>query len=164
MRRLRMSQASDRRAFPRRPFELAVFAYENGARFHAIPTDISLGGAYLSTNQVERIAIGDLLSVVFGEDSGCIEPVYLFGEVVRRTTAGTERGIGLRWTKAVSCADAASLAQFVERVFGVKATAAEARVTAGYGKFRSVFSFAPVHKHATGRLAAQGSRSFKFTA
>jgi len=138
-----MGERSERRIFPRRPFTAAIFTYENGARFAAQPVDLSLGGAYLATEAVERISVGDLVSVVFGPEAKVQPPVYLFARVVRRQR-GANKGVGVLWVKAVSEGPSAHLAAFLERLFGIKASAAERQIEPGGRRFRSLFSFEPI--------------------
>lgn len=138
-----MRDRSERRIFPRRPFAAAIFTYENGARFAATPVDLSLGGAFLATEAVERINLGDLVSVVFGPEAKVQPPVFLFARVVRRQR-GSGKGVGIEWIKAVSTGAAEHLAAFLERTFGIKAAAAERQIEAGEGRFRCLFSFQPI--------------------
>ena len=142
-----MPARSDRRAFPRRPFDAAVFTYENGARFVAHPIDLSLGGAFLATEAVDRIAMGDLVSVVFGPETGTQPAVHLFARVMRRQR-GSGKGVGVAWEKAVTTGTPEHLAAFLERTFGVRAASAERKVATGEGRFRSMFSFEPIQQAA----------------
>jgi hypothetical protein len=142
-----MTTRADRRVFPRRPFDAAVFTYESGARFVAHPVDLSLGGAFLATEAVERIAEGDLVSVVFGPETGTDPAVYLFARVARRQR-GASKGVGVQWLKAVTTGKAPHLAAFLERLFGLRASSTEPQVASGEGRFRAQFSFEPIQDAA----------------
>jgi len=142
-----MASSSERRVFPRRPFDAAVFTYESGARFVAHPVDLSLGGAFLATEAVDRIAVGDLVSVVFGPEAHTEPPVFLFAKVVRRQR-GSSKGVGVQWVKAVTTGTPEHLAAFVARLFGVRAESAQGQVGAGEGRFRALFSFDPLQQAA----------------
>ena len=134
----------ERRAFPRRPFEQPVQAYENGARFPCKPVDLSLGGAFLRTRDLERFRTGELVSVVFAREAGWAEPVYLFARIVRRQE--NPLGIGLAWERAVTSGDTAYLADFLHATLGLKTDVAARHAQAVTGRFHSVFSFDLVHR------------------
>lgn len=152
-----MSEQADRRAFPRRPFERAVYTYESGARFEAVPCDISLGGASFRTAAAARLREGDLLSVVLGEATEGGPGVFLIAQVVRRIR-GPHPGVGVRWERAVTTGDAAYLAEFLHGIFGVRAQAIKARVEPTRGRFRSLFSFEGLREATAPRrqLSSQG--------
>ncbi len=141
-----MASPQERRAFPRSPFDLPAQAYENGARFACKPVDLSLGGAFLRTRDLASFQPGALVSVVFSQDSGWEQPVYLFARIVRCQPAPT--GLGLAWERAVSTGDAAYLASFLHRVLGLKTSVAESHARSAAGRFRSVFSFDLVQRSA----------------
>jgi hypothetical protein len=142
-----MGSQAERRIFPRRAFSAAVFAYENGARFVAHPVDLSVGGAFLATEAVERISEGDLVSVVFGPETKTDPAVFLFARVVRRQR-GAGKGVGVEWTRAMTTGRPEHLAAFIERTFGVRSAAAQRQVEPGEGRFRCLFSFVPIQETA----------------
>lgn len=131
---------SDKRRFLRRPFDDALFCYHDGTRLNAVPSDISLGGMFLDTDQYDSVSKGDLLGVVFDRHSGFPDAVYLFGRVMRTQTR-PPMGIGVRWEKAVTTGPPKQLASFLEQLFDVKAEIFVKKVTEGTGRMRSMFRF-----------------------
>lgn len=153
-----MGPDSERRAFPRRPFDKAAQAYEDGTRVTCKPMDLSLGGAFLRVRDAERFSPGSTISVVFGQEAGWPSAIYLFGSVVR--LQGDPSGIGLAWERAVTTGDTAYLASFLNKVLGLKAQVATAHAQVAAGRFRSVFSFELVHRageHHRHKLAEQAA-------
>jgi hypothetical protein len=133
-----------RRAFPREPFQDAVYTYENGRRFDANPRDIGLGGAFLYSTSSERIAKGEVVGIAFDEEAGFAPPVFLFGRVIRKQGA-PKPGIGLKWIRAVTSGDPDYLAHFLDARFGIHREVALEKIVTSEGRNRTVFPFEPLH-------------------
>lgn len=133
-----------RRAFPREPFQDAVYTYENGRRFDANPRDIGLGGAFLYSSSSERIAEGEVVGIAFDEEAGFTPPVFLFGRVIRKQGA-PKPGIGLKWIRAVTSGDPDYLTQFLDTRFGIHREVALEKIVTSEGRNRTVFPFEPLH-------------------
>lgn len=155
-----MVDPSERRAFPRRAFEKTAQAYESGARLACRPIDVSLGGAFLRVRDAERFKLGDMISVVFGPESGWASAIYVFGRVVR--LQGEPSGVALAWERAVTTGEKAYLASFLNKVLGLKSQVAESHAQGATGRFRSVFSFDVVQRageHHRRKLASQAAEA-----
>ena len=150
-----MTQDKNRRIFPRKPFAVAIYAYENGVRFTCEPVDCSVGGAFLTVSDLAPFQLGKVISVAFGQEAGCALPVYLFG-IIARAQDFPQRGIALRWTKAVTKDKPEALARFMAELFDLQPDVVRKRMSEGRGGFRSLFSFEPIQR-ALDRITSEGA-------
>jgi hypothetical protein len=79
----------------------------DGGKFEARTVNVSTSGAFLRTH--EQPAVGGQLDVVV---QGFSRPTHLQARVVR-TQTGSLPGIGIAWTRAVTCHGPAALVSFL---------------------------------------------------
>lgn len=108
----------DRRRFPRKPLAENVFGYLEGNRIDIRTQNVSAGGMFVETNNVDGMPDGARLGVVFDDDTALTHRIFLFGLVVRRQT-GTVEGVGVKWEKAVTSATPEVLARFLADKLGL---------------------------------------------
>ncbi len=151
---------AERRLFPRRDFRVGVYAYVDGRRYDGRSTNISAGGMFLATD--EEIPLGHTIALVFKSKSGKKsadekgvkygagikgEPVFMVGRVMRKQ-AIPERGVGLRWVRAMTDADPQDLEYFLSRMLRIDARGAERKRVGANKAMRSVFEFEPLYQQA----------------
>lgn len=151
---------AERRLFPRREFRAGVYAYVDGRRYDARSTNISAGGMFLATS--EEIPLGHTIALVFKSKSGKKspddkgtkygagvkgEPVFLVGRVMRKQ-ASPERGVGLRWVRAMTDATPEDLNYFLSKLLKIDAQGSSRKRIGANKAPKSVFEFEPLYQEA----------------
>jgi hypothetical protein len=113
-------EGNERRRDPRRPLDLEVFCYVDGARLDGWTADVSAGGLFLKTDVQQDIPQGVSVGLAFKAQDPGAAPVILFGRVVRRQDRDT-RGVGIQWERAVTPGPPAELAKVLADVLGLEA-------------------------------------------
>ncbi len=141
-----MSEA-EKRQHARRIFPEDVYTYVEGSRLDAATTDISAGGAFFKADRpLER---GALVAVVFKRQSETEDAIFLVGRVVR-ISEKPQKGVGLRWTKAVTEAAPSRLAWFLTSVLGVDEPEVTQQRERGRWEMLSVYQFPETESAAAG--------------
>ncbi len=130
---------SERRRYERRELKADVYCYIEGQRVDVSSSDISQGGMFIETEQ--PVLPGTELAVVVKAD--LLEgrrPVFLTARVMRRQAVPV-KGIGVRWEKATTPGDEASLKEFLQKNLGINASGIEEQPHGDAGLVQAVYVF-----------------------
>lgn len=130
---------SERRRYERRALQADVYCYIEGQRVDVRSSDISQGGMFIETDQ--PVLPGTELAVVVKEH--LLEgnrPVFLTARVMRRQVAPV-RGVGVRWEKATTPGDEASLREFLEANLGITPKGIKEQPHGDAGLVQAVYRF-----------------------
>jgi len=130
---------SERRRYKRRELKAEVYCYIEGQRVDVQSNDISEGGMFIETDQ--PILPGTELAVVVkAQLLDGSRPVFLSGRVMRRQVHPV-KGIGLRWEKATTPGDTASLEEFLRSNLGINPQGIEEQAQGDAGLVQAVYVF-----------------------